>query len=91
MLNVKSSAELQTAVADWAKHKGFNAPYGVLTSEHQNPKGKGKYLSVTFGRPRTLDVEVKIYNRNFIIIRSSRHRWQAFTDIPSMKAFLEAL
>ena len=60
-----NSQEILTQIEQWAKGKGFTAPYGILTGSHTNKKGT-KYLSITFGRARTLDATVEIYNRNFI-------------------------
>jgi hypothetical protein len=67
-----NSEQIQNAVYEWARNnETLTAPYGVLTSEHVNKKGK-PYRSVTFGRARTLDATVEIYNRNFIILKTSR-------------------
>ena len=66
------SADIQTMVHDWAvADGGFDAPYGILTGEHTNAKGK-KYKSVTFGYTRTMDATVEIYNSNFILFKCSR-------------------
>lgn len=65
------SKEIQEAIYNWAIGRDFTAPYGILTSEHLNKKGK-RYLSVTFGRCRSLDASVDIYNKNFMILRTSR-------------------
>lgn len=85
-----NSQEIQDAVYNWALGQNFTAPYGVLTGEHVNKKGT-KYLSVTFGRARTLDATVEIYNRNFILVRTSRHGTQTFKDAASMQRFLESI
>lgn len=66
-----NSLEIQKTIFDWAMEQDFSAPYGVLMGEHLNKKGK-KYKSVTFGRARTLDASVDIYNRNFMILRTNR-------------------
>lgn len=66
-----NSTDIQTAVYDWAKASGFYAPYGVLIGQHVNRNGR-KYLTVTFGRPRTLDATVEIYNSGFMLLRTSR-------------------
>ena len=67
-----NSQQISDAVYAYAKsRKDFTAPYGVLQGEHVNKKGT-KYKSVTFGRARTLDATVDIYNRNFMILRCNR-------------------
>ena len=85
-----NSQEIQDAVYNWAVAQNFSAPYGVLTGEHVNKKGS-KFRAVTFGRARTLDATVEIYNRNFIVVRTSRHGSQTFKDAASMQSFLETL
>ena len=47
-----NSQEIQNSIYEWAQGKNFTAPYGVLTGEYTNKKGK-KYRAVTFGRART--------------------------------------
>ena len=74
-----NSQEIQDAVYNWAVAQNFSAPYGVLTGEHVNKKGS-KFRAVTFGRARTLDATVEIYNRNFIILRTSRTGAEVFND-----------
>lgn len=81
---------MQESIYQWALTKNFSAPYGVLSSEHTNKKGK-KYKAVTFGRARTLDAEVEIYNRNFIVVKTNRHGLQVFKDYDSLMQFLETL
>lgn len=85
-----NSSEIQESIYQWALTKNFSAPYGVLSSEHTNKKGK-KYKAVTFGRARTLDAEVEIYNRNFIVVKTNRHGLQVFKDYDSLMQFLETL
>lgn len=85
-----NSVEIQESIYQWALTKNFTAPYGILTSEHVNKKGK-KYKAVTFGRARTLDAEVEIYNRNFIVVKTNRHGLQVFKDYDSLMQFLETL
>lgn len=85
-----NSQEIQETIYQWALAKNFSAPYGVLASEHTNKKGK-KYKAVTFGRARTLDAEVEIYNRNFIVVKTNRHGLQVFKDYDSLMQFLETL
>ena len=66
-----NSQEISDAVYAYAKGRSdFTAPYGVLQGEHVNKKGT-KYKSVTFGRSRSLDATVDIYNKNFMILRCS--------------------
>jgi hypothetical protein len=81
---------MQESIYQWALTRNFSAPYGVLSSEHTNKKGK-KYKAVTFGRARTLDAEVEIYNRNFIVVKTNRHGLQVFKDYDSLMQFLETL
>lgn len=85
-----NSVEIQESIYQWALTKNFTAPYGILTSEHVNKKGK-KYKAVTFGRARTLDATVEIYNRNFIVVKTSRHDLQVFKDYDLLMQFLETL
>ena len=85
-----NSQQIQNDVVTWANGKDFNAPYGVLSGSHINTKGT-KYLSVTFGRARTLDATVEIYNRNFIMVRTSRHGRVVFRSVASMQQFLDTL
>lgn len=85
-----NSVEIQKSVYEWARNKNFTAPYGVLEGEFTSKKGK-KYKAVTFGRARTLDATVEIYNRNFIVVRTSRHGSEVFNDYDSMMQFLETL
>jgi hypothetical protein len=85
-----NSQEIQQSVYEWALSKNFTAPYGVIEGEHINRKGK-KYKAVAFGYARTLDATVEIYNRNFIVVRTSRHDSQVFKDYTSMMQFLETL
>jgi len=68
-----NSKAIQNAIHDWALDKGFNAPYGVLTGEHV--KKNKKVLSVVFGRARSLDAVVEIWNRNFMTLRTNQYPW----------------
>lgn len=86
---MNSQAILDTIEA-WAKSKNFSAPYGVLTGSHINKSGR-KYLSITFGRARTLDATVEIYNRNFLILRTNRHGSQVFKNFSDLQPVLETL
>jgi len=85
-----NSLEIQESIYNWAKSKNFSAPYGVLQGEHVSKKGT-KYRAVTFGRARTLDATVEIYNRNFIILRTSRHGSEVFNDLTTLMVKLEEL
>ena len=85
-----NSQQIQTQVYDWANQQNFNAPYGVLLGDHVSAKGT-KYKSVTFGRSRTLDATVEIYNRNFMIVRTSRHGSRTFKNVVEMQQFLGTL
>jgi hypothetical protein len=85
-----NSQTIQDTIESWAQAKNFNAPYGVLTGNHTSKNGT-KYKSVTFGRARSLDATVEIYNRNFIIVRTSRHGSQVFKKYEDLSQFLETL
>jgi hypothetical protein len=85
-----NSQEIQNAIYEWAKGKNFTAPYGVLTGEYTNKKGK-KYHAVTFGRARTLDATVEIYNRNFIVLKTSNYGIEVFKDYVTLMTKLEML
>ena len=85
-----NSQQIQSDIESWAKAQNFTAPYGILTGTHVNGRGT-KYLSVTFGRARTLDATVEIYNRNFMILRTSRHGSQVYKNYADLKQFLGSL
>lgn len=85
-----NSQQILDTIEAWAKSKNFSAPYGVLTGSHVSKNGK-KYLSITFGRARTLDATVEIYNRNFLILRTSRHGSQVFKSFADLQQTLETL
>lgn len=85
-----NSQQIQTAIEQWAQGKDFSAPYGVLTASHVNAKGH-KFLSVTFGRARTLDATVEIYNRNFMILRTSRKGSEVFRNVADLQQVLDTL
>lgn len=74
----------------WAQTQNFTAPYGVLTGQHVNRAGR-KYLSITFGRARTLDATVEIYNRNFMILRTNRMGSQVFKNVADLQQILDTL
>lgn len=85
-----NSQQIQQHIEQWAQGKNFTAPYGILTGSHTNKKGS-KYLSVTFGRARTLDATVEIYNRNFLILRTSREGSQVFKSLQDLQPVLDTL
>ena len=85
-----NSEQIQEAVYQWALSKNFTAPYGVLSGEYTSQKGT-KYRAVTFGRARTLDATVEIYNRNFILLRTSAYGTEIFNDVTTLMAKLETL
>ena len=86
-----NSTEIQEAVFEWALNKNFNAPYGVLMSEQTNSKGR-KFKEVAFGRKRTLDAAVQIYNRNFMILKvNSAFDGQVFKSYNELMEALETL
>jgi len=54
----------------WLNADGnWNAPYGVL----ERISTDKRYRSVTFGKARTLDAEVRIYSPKYITLRTSHH------------------
>lgn len=63
------------------KQGHFNAPYGILEGKAAN----GQYRTVTFGRSRTLDVELRVYGPQFILIRPSNSNTHIFKG-PDAKA-----
>lgn len=85
-----NSQEIQDAVVAWAQGQNFTAPYGVLSGEHVNNKGR-KFRSVTFGHARTLDATVEIYNRNFMVLRTNWHGSTVFRSWPQLQAHLPTL
>lgn len=87
-----NSQEIQFSVYSYLTSRGheFDAPYGILQGEHTNPKGT-KYKSVTFGRARKLDATVEIYNRKFILLRTSRTGSTVYKDFDSLIEALRSL
>jgi hypothetical protein len=84
------SAEIQEMVYDFCLEKrSFSAPYGVLTSEQVTKQGK-KYKSVTFGRARTLDAHLMIFNEKFMVLKTNRGDF-TFKDVPSLMKKLEEI
>lgn len=85
-----NSQQILVSLEQWAHSKNFNAPYGILTGSHTNKNGK-KFFSITFGRARTLDATVEIYNRNFMILRTSRQQTQVFKSVADLQQALNCL
>lgn len=67
------SIQVQEYLVECINQLNFDAPYGVLTGEQTNKNGR-TYLSITFGRKRTLDAELRIFGEKFILLRTSRDR-----------------
>lgn len=84
------SIDIQNQIEEWCHTKNFNAPYGILTGKYKNKKGR-EYLSITFGRARTLDATVEIYNQNFMILRTSRNQSEVYKSIDDLMIELEKL
>jgi hypothetical protein len=84
------SATIQTAVYNTVLNMKFNAPYGVLESAQVDSKGK-KYKSVTFGYSIGRDFEVRIYNRNFMILRDSYRSTLSFKNHDDLIQHLQTL
>lgn len=82
-----NSQDIQEAVYNWALDQNFTAPYGVLEGTHTNKKGT-KYRSVTFGYARTLDVTVEIYNKNWILMKSSTNGSEIFSSYDNLMQVL---
>lgn len=87
-----NSKQILDSIETWAKNRcvDFDAPYGILTGSHINRKGT-KYLSITFGRARTLDATVEIYNRNFMILKTSRGNSEIFNNFVDLQKALTNL
>lgn len=85
-----NSQQILDSIQAWACTRDFDAPYGVLTGNHTSKTGR-KFLSITFGRARTLDATVEIYNRNFMILRTSRHGSQVFNNLTQLQQTLDTL
>jgi hypothetical protein len=62
----------------------------VITGEQVGNNGR-TYRTVTFGRTRSLDCEVQIHNRHFIVLRSSQHGCRVFRNYEQCQAFLNTL
>jgi len=79
-----NSKEIQEAVYMWALERNFSAPYVVLKGgPYESSKGT-RFYAVTFGQARTLDATVEIYNRNFIVLRTSAWGSEVFKNYESL-------
>jgi len=85
-----NSQQISDAIESWAWAQNFTAPYGILTGSYTNQKGT-KFLSITFGRARTLDATVEIYNRNFMILRTNRTGSEVFKNFSDLQQALNLL
>lgn len=85
-----NSQQILEHLEAWARGRNFTAPYGILTGHHVNKRGV-KFRSITFGRARTLDATVEIYNRNFLILRASTLGSQVFKSFAELEPVLETL
>lgn len=85
-----NSQQILDSIESWARGQNFSAPYGILIGSHVNPNGK-KFLSITFGRARTLDATVEIYNRNFMILRTNRTGSTVFKNFADLQQTLNIL
>jgi len=83
-----NSNQIQQQVLDWAYEQNFTAPYGVVDGKGRSSKGK-MYLGVAFGYARTLDANVRIFNRNFMIYESSAGEREIFADSNNLMNFLK--
>ena len=86
------SETIQNELYEYILSKGvFDAPYGVLLSDHVSKKGF-KSKAITFGRARTLDATIEIYNRMYIVMKTSQYnRSKVFFDIEDLKAEIDTL
>lgn len=87
-----SPSQVQQDLIQFIQEQNFNAPYGVLESQGRSQTGR-RYLSITFGRPRTLDAELQIYGAGFIVLRHSRDRFNrsVFNSVEAVKEALTEL
>lgn len=85
-----NSVEIRDLVYEWALGRDFSAPYGVVTGEFKSKRGT-RYHAVTFGRARILDATVEIYNRSFIVLRTSRDGSEVFKSVDELMLALERL
>lgn len=86
-----TKSDVQEQIYQWACSKDFTAPYGVLTGSQINRQGR-QFLTVTFGRARTLDATVEIYSDSFILLKTSRSSGnQVFRSVADLQQVLETL
>lgn len=86
-----NSQDISDAIYAWALNRpDFTAPYGVIQGQHVSARGR-KYHAVTFGRCRTLDATVEIYNRNWIVVRTSTWASQVCRSYSEVMQLLETL
>lgn len=85
-----NSTQIQDTITQWIQSQNFNAPYGVLTGQQTNTKGT-KFLTITFGRARTLDATVEIYNRNFMILKISGRPPEVYKTVADLQQALNLL
>jgi len=89
-MNNMNSSEIQNHIEAWAQTRDFTAPYGIIAGEFTNRSGR-RVRAVTFGRARSLDATVEIYNRGFLILRTSCWGSETFNNLESLMARLETL
>lgn len=84
-------AQLHADIVEWIRSQPrcFTAPYGVLTGLYQNPRGYGKYRTITFGIARTLDAVLTIWSPKKLILVSSRDGGTPteFNDVEEFKRY----
>jgi hypothetical protein len=65
-IDVNSRGLVVEAIVDWLQESGtFDAPFGILTGLSEDKR----YRSITFGRARVLDAEIRVYAPTFITLR----------------------
>lgn len=87
-----TSTEVQEHLYQYlVKLNTFNSPYGVLCGNRVNKKGI-PFKSITFGRSRTLDATISIYNSKFIVLYDSRNRMrQVYRSVEELKTELDSM
>lgn len=87
-----SNESIQNELYEYILSKGvFNAPYGVLTSDHVSKKGF-KSKAITFGRARTLDATIEIYNQKYIVLKTSQYNQnKVFFSVTDIKTEIDTL
>ncbi len=87
-----SNETIQNELYEYILSKGvFDAPYGVLLSDHVSKKGF-KSKAITFGRARTLDATIEIYNRKYFILKASRfNQNKVLFSVADIKAEIDTL